>query len=181
MGPKHDRQHILQEALALATSEGLRSVTFGRLAGRLGLPDRTIVYYFPTKAQLLREVLEAGTAELRDVLTRAFRAPAESPAKLVARAWPVVSSAEAEPVFRLFFDAVGLAMHDPHALGEVVRGLVTAWAASLEPLFEGTRAMRRARAEATVALLDGLLLVRFTAGPEASARAARALLAAEGR
>lgn len=181
MGPKHDRQHILQEALALATAEGLRSVTFGRVASRLGLPDRTVVYYFPTKAQLLREVLEAGTVELREVLLRAFRAPAETPTKLAARAWTVVSSAEAEPVFRLFFDAVGLAMHDPDELGTVVRELITTWAASLEPLFEGTPSARRARAEATVALLDGLLLLRFTVGPEASTRAARALFAGDGR
>lgn len=177
MGPRHDRQHILKEALALATAEGLRSVTFGRVANRLALPDRTVVYYFPTKAQLLREVLEAGTASLRDVLSRAFRDPADSPSQLAARAWPIVSSAEAEPVFRLFFDAVGLALHDPDELGEIVRALVNAWTASLEPLFEGSRPARRARAEATVALLDGLLLLRFTAGPEVSARAARALFA----
>ena len=33
--------------------DGLSNLTFGRLAKRLGMADRTIVYYFPTKADLI--------------------------------------------------------------------------------------------------------------------------------
>lgn len=176
MGPKHDRQHILRAALELAVDEGLRHVTFGKVARRLGLPDRTVVYYFPSKVVLLREVLGAASAGLAEVLRRAFQEPARSPAELAARAWPVMSSEDADSVFRLFFDAVGLTMHDSQDLRPAVQDLMSAWVSSLEPLFAGDEATRRARAEATLALLDGLLLLHFTLGPDSAARAARELL-----
>ena len=35
--------------------EGLSRLTFGRLAKRIGINDRSIVYYFPTKADLIAE------------------------------------------------------------------------------------------------------------------------------
>lgn len=177
MGRKHDRETILAEALALAREDGLHALTFGRVASRVGIPDRTVVYYFPTKTELLAAVLGRGSEELQELLARAIRAPAKSPVALARKAWPVISSPGALPSFRLLVDAVALALHDA-AAAAVVRALFHAWTTALEPLFEGTPASRRADAEAAVALLDGLLVLRFSAGREASARAARALLGA---
>jgi len=48
MGHKHTKEEILDGALRAALDEGLSQLTFGRLAKRMGMNDRMIVYYFPT-------------------------------------------------------------------------------------------------------------------------------------
>nr|NIR60097.1 helix-turn-helix transcriptional regulator [Gammaproteobacteria bacterium] len=57
IGHKHDKQEILEGALAAALEEGLSRLSFGRLAKRLGIHDRIVVYYFPTKHELVSAVL----------------------------------------------------------------------------------------------------------------------------
>ena len=52
---------------------------------------------------------------------------------------------------------------------------MTAWVDWLAGFFSGTRSRRAREAEATMALIDGLLLMRHLAGPRAADRAARAL------
>ena len=53
--------------------------------------------------------------------------------------------------------------------------LVEAWIAWVAEFIEGTPAHRRAEAEAAIAVIDGLLLLRQLVGPEAARRAARTL------
>lgn len=180
MGRKHSHEVLLDEALRLAADEGLQAVTFGRVAQRAGVPDRTVVYYFPTKEALLQQVLERATHQFAEAIRSAFTGSASSPAVLAGRAWPVVSSAAAEPAFRLFFSALGLSAHDPRVT-PVVRTLLSTWAATLEPAFRGSPERRRACAEATIALLDGLMVLRIAAGSEASDRAAKVLLGSRAR
>ena len=62
MGYRHSRQEILDGALATAMDDGLSQLTFGRVAKRLGINDRTVVYYFPTKDALITEVVEDSPA-----------------------------------------------------------------------------------------------------------------------
>ncbi len=57
----------------------------------------------------------------------------------------------------------------------MLAGLVEAWIAWLCPLFGGTPDQQRAEAAATVALVDGLLLMRQLAGPDAADAAAKTL------
>ncbi|MEN0067617.1 MAG: TetR/AcrR family transcriptional regulator [Myxococcota bacterium] len=175
MAAKHSRDAILAEATQLTLEEGLAKLTFGRVAKRLGIPDRTVVYYFPTKGQLREAVLGAAFGHFQGILGTAFDQPAESAAALVGRAWKVVANETADPLFRLFFESVGMAMHDAE-LATTVEGLINAWITSLEPLIAGSPDERRARAEAAVALLDGLVLMRHLAGAEAASRAAEQLL-----
>ena len=52
MGHKHTKEEILEGALAAAFDDGLSQLTFGRLAKRLGINDRVVVYYFPSKDDL---------------------------------------------------------------------------------------------------------------------------------
>ena len=49
MGYKYDRNEILAAAVEAVADDGLSQLTFGRLAKRIGINDRSIVYYFPTK------------------------------------------------------------------------------------------------------------------------------------
>ena len=53
MGYKYDADELLAAAAEFVLDEGLSALTYGRLAQRLGIPDRSIVYYFPTKVDLV--------------------------------------------------------------------------------------------------------------------------------
>jgi AcrR family transcriptional regulator len=175
MGHKHTKTEILDGALAAAFDDGLSALTFGRVAKRLGISDRIVVYYFPTKDDLVGEVLVAMGTELQEALARAFNAPAQDHLDLLATAWPVLARSEVDPVFALFFEAAGLAAIGREPYRSLMPQLVELWIAWVAEFLEGTPARRRREAEAAVAAIDGLLLLRQLAGPEAARRAARTL------
>ncbi len=175
MGHKHTKDEILAGALEAAIDEGLSQLTFGRLAKRLGISDRIVVYYFPTKDDLITEVIVSLGQQLQATLAAAFPAPAADHVALARTAWPILAQAEVDPVFALFFEAIGLAVTGREPYHTLVSQLIEAWIAWASGLVEGTPAVRRAEAEAAVALIDGLLIMRLTAGPDQANRAARRL------
>ena len=173
MGHKHSRDEILEVAVAVAMDEGLSRLSFGRVAKRLAISDRTVVYYFPTKQDLVGDVIVALGARLQATLAPAFATKAADHLALLATAWPVLATPEADPVFACFFEANGLAAagQEPHAT--LVPALVVAWVDWMAELLDGDEAHRRAEAEAALAVIDGLLLLRQLGGAEAADRAAR--------
>lgn len=175
MGHKHTKSEILDGALAVAFADGLSNLTFGRVAKHLGINDRIVVYYFPTKDDLVGEVLVVMGLQLQETLAVAFDAPAADHLDLLSRAWPVLAHADADPVFALFFEASGLAAIGREPYRSLLPELVDAWITWTAEFVTGTRARRRAEAEAAVATIDGLLLLRQLAGPNAARRAARTL------
>lgn len=180
MGHKHSKEEILAGALQTAFADGLTRLTYGRVAKRLEIDDRIVVYYFPTKDDLIREVLSAMGSELRDALAPAFTARANDHIELLKAAWPVLATDRSDPFFSLFFEAEGLAAagHEPYRT--VVPQLVEGWIAWTSDLVDGDADRRRAEAEAAMAIVDGLLLLRQIAGPEAAQRAARVIGIARG-
>ncbi len=175
MGHKHTREEILDGALAAAFDEGLGQLTFGRLAKRLGVSDRVIVYYFPSKDDLITNVVTGLGLRLQETLAAAFPGPAADHRALARTAWPILARPEVDPVFALFFEAMGLAVAGREPYRTLLPLLVEGWLDWAASLIAGTPAARRAEAEAAVALIDGLLLMRQVAGPEAANRAARRL------
>ena len=165
----------MEGALAAALEDGLSQLTFGRLARRLGISDRIIVYYFPSKDDLVSEVILAMGLQLRQTLVAAFTMPAADHRELMAAAWPVVARPENDRVFALFFEANGLAAVGRDPYRELVPTLVQVWIDWAAEFIEGTPEHRRRQAETAVALLDGLLLLRQLVGPEAGDRAAATL------
>lgn len=181
MGHKHTKAEILDGALAAAFEDGLSQLTFGRLAKRLGISDRIIVYYFPTKDDLIGEVLYAMGSQLQATLAPTFTSPAADHRDLLRTAWPILARADADPVFALFFEAGGLAATGREPYQSLVPELVEGWIDWAAEFIRGTRARRRAEAEVAIAILDGLLLLRQLAGPRVANRAARRIVASGSR
>ena len=175
MGYRHTKNEILDGALAAVFDDGLSRLTFGRLARRLGISDRVIVYYFPSKNDLIGEVLLSVGERLRSALAPALSAPVTDHVDLVRVVWPVLARVEVDPVFALFFEAGGLAAAGIEPFEELVPQLVVGWIDWASGFIGGTPAQRRNEASAAIATLDGLLLLRQLAGAEVADRAARAI------
>ena len=175
MGHKHTKDEILAGALATAFDGGLSQLTYGRVAKQLGINDRTVVYYFPTKEDLVSEVLISMGAQLQETLAPAFAARAADHLGLLRMAWPVLARPAADAVFGLFFEANGLAATGREPYQSLVPQLVEAWIAWAAEFIHGTPRQRRTEAETAIAVIDGLLLLRQLAGPAAANRAARTL------
>lgn len=175
MGHRHTKEEILEGALAAALDDGLSQLTFGRLAKRLGINDRTVVYYFPTKDHLIGEVVVAMGLKLQHTLAEAFSKPAADHVELARAAWPVLARVETDPIFALFFEANGLAAARRAPYDTLVPQLINAWIDWVATFMVGTVKQRRTEAETGIAVIDGLLLLRQLAGPAAANRAARRL------
>ncbi|MFN8027873.1 MAG: TetR/AcrR family transcriptional regulator [Acidimicrobiia bacterium] len=175
MGYRHSRDDILEGALEVALRDSLSELTFGRVAKHLGVSDRMVVYYFPTKDDLVTEVIILVGARLMEVLGRAFDEPAPDHLALARQAWPILARPAVDPVFALFFEANGMAAAGRSPYDLLVPQLVASWVDWTAGYLTGTRQRRREEAEAVIALLDGLLLLRQLAGPAAANRAAKRL------
>ena len=172
VGYRHTREEILDGALRAAIDEGLSQLTFGRLAKRMGISDRIVVYYFPTKPDLIREVVVAMGVQLQRTLAAAFATPARNHVELVARAWPLLAKPGTDRIFALFFEANGLAAVGREPYASVVPALVEGWIDWAANLIAETNPHRRTEAETSIAIIDGLLLLRLLGGPAAANRAA---------
>ena len=78
-------------------------------------------------------------------------------------------------IFAMFFEAMGLAASGRDPYRALMPALVDAWVEWLAGFFVGPTSRKRAQAEAALAMIDGLLLLRQLAGPAAANRAAKVL------
>ncbi len=175
MGYRHSRDGILDAAVAVALDRGLAGLTFGSVSRRLGIADRTVVYYFPTKDDLVSAVLGRTTTQLQELLAPALGQDAASESVLLRRSWTVLSGTAAEAALRVYFESVGLAVQGREPYRSIAERLVGAWTMWIAGRLSGDPATRVDRAHAVVATLDGLLLVRAVAGPGPAEAAARGL------
>ena len=174
---RHSRHEILRAVVATAMDKGLAALTYGAIARRLGISDRMVVYYFPTKTDLATAVLGELSRQLQETVAAAVDEQPVTFEGLLARAWPVLATPASDPVFRLFFQVVGLASDGSEPYRSAVRAIVTEWADWLEPrIAVPAGCTRRGVALAALARIDGLLLLRRTAGARAANQAAHAMM-----
>lgn len=174
MGYRHSAEEILDEAVEVAVANGLAELTFAKVAAGLGISDRMVVYYFPTKLDLVAGVATRLGAELQQLLAKAFGDERRTPDDLLALAWPVLASRRGDRVFALFFEMIGFASSGQEPYPTMVRGLMDAWRDWLAERVVGERIdVRRRRALSVMARIDGLLMIRRTMGKEAAVLAAR--------
>lgn len=171
MGYRHSRQELLDAAVDLACEDGLGQLTFRKVADRLGISDRMVVYYFPAKKDLIQAVVEVLAARLQALLASAFGDEPLSVSELLRRAWPVLAAPSSDQLFALSFEVIGLTSVKVQPFAELGPLLVDAWVGWLVPRIDSTDPVSDALG--VVAVLDGLLLLRQISGPAAADAAAR--------
>ena len=176
MGYRHTRTDLLDAAVAVALRDGVAALTYASVGKQAATSDRTVVYYFPHKADLIVAVMSSLGATLQELLGEAFGDEPLPPEALLRRAWPTLATPAADPVFAVFFQAIGLATAGARPYAELAGPLLEGWIDWLAPRIDaGSAAARRRAAAAIVAQLDGLLLVRSMAGATTANAAAREL------
>lgn len=125
------RTRIVDGALALMSAQGSAAVSMRQVAAAAGVNVATIYHYFPSKADLLRAVIEERRYPDRLAAERpAVPADASPAERLVAlAAWLWAGALDEETVLRL---VVGEALRGEAAATSSVRELVTALTAALE-------------------------------------------------
>ena len=73
------RQRILDAALDLFGSRGVDAVSLDEIAREVGVRKQTVLYWFPSKDELVDAVLESVAAELVVLIDAAVRSSSEDP------------------------------------------------------------------------------------------------------
>ena len=79
MAERPTRQRILDTALDMFGQRGVDAVSLDEIAREVGVRKQTILYWFPSKEELVAAVLEAVAAELIVVIDAAIRASSDDP------------------------------------------------------------------------------------------------------
>ncbi|MCK8115919.1 TetR/AcrR family transcriptional regulator [Anaerosoma tenue] len=174
---RHSPEAILNAAVETAMQDGLASLTFSAVGRRLGISDRTVVYYFPTKSDLTTAVLGVLGERLRETVAGVLDAAPMTTRELLEQVWPILATPANDRVFALFFEVVGLGSDGSEPYRSAVRALVTDWCDWLEPrIVAASGRSRRATALGALAQIDGLLLLRSVADARTADLAADALM-----
>lgn len=174
MGYRHDRVTVLAGAIAEARESGLHAVTFGSVGRRIGVPDRTVVYYFPSKAALIAAILQDSTDELLrllDPIGPRRRAADE----LLSVTWSVLRTEDADRPLRIYVEMLGLSARGDEPYRSAVARLLAEWAGWFADRLSVPEHERVDRSRALVALLDGLIVMHIIEGAATSSAAVRGI------
>ncbi len=174
MGHRYTPDEVLAAAVGAALDAGMSGLTYSKVAERLGASDRMVVYYFPSKTDLISAVAGELGNELQSLLAKAFGDRPRDADELLAAAWPVLTTKRGDRIFALFFEMIGLASAGQAPYTDLVGSLMNSWAEWLAERVKGSRPeIRRQRALWIMARIDGLLMLRRTMGPAAANSAAQ--------
>lgn len=167
----------MTEAVAeVVLREGLAKLTFQRVAEELGTSDRMVVYYFPTKEDLVMAAVTSLSARMQLLLGQAFGNEPQAPDVLLRMAWPVFKKKNADRIFQVFLELVGYSAAKIEPYRSIVRAILEEWVKWLSERVDAKSSQeRRRQALGIVARVDGLLLLRHGMGTAAADDAAHAL------
>jgi AcrR family transcriptional regulator len=166
---RHNEEALLASAVDAALEGGLSELTFGRLAKRIGIPDRTLVYYFTNKEILFEAVLGALGAKLFEQLAVAFGEKRRPPKDLLRVAYPLLVTSDAEQIFALWFEFAGQAAARQEPQRSLAGPMLELWIDWLADRIDApTRAKARTEAVSMIATIDGALLLHHLGHAEAA-------------
>jgi len=175
------REELLERATESVLARGLAGLSLRAIAADLGISHRTLLHHFPTKQQLVAEVLRElrrrSVALLEQLATSAKRT---DPRSLIVAMWEHFAAPENLVYHRLFFEVYGLSLSDPHSYRSYRDGFDSDWADAIVQLLAGAGISRRDAARLAtliVASYRGLLLDLLVTGDRDRTRAALEQLA----
>jgi AcrR family transcriptional regulator len=169
---RHSREGLLAAAVAVGMRDGLQGLTFAAVARQADVADRTVVYYFTTKDDMVVAVVDVMAARLQSRLATSIGDDRFPPEALLRRAWRVVDDADARAVVRVWLEMCVHAAANEAPYAEASQRIAQAWLTWLTDHVEGpTLPSRRTIASALLARLDGALLLEMIGLPKTAARA----------
>ena len=137
---------------------GIADLSLRPLAKAVGSSPRVLLYYFGSKEKMVIKLL----AEIRDRQRVTYDQMTAASFEQACRAiWKHMSAPESEPLFRLFFEAYGLALRHPRRYQDFLNSTVGEWLKFVAaPLVREGYKRKQARAFATLILagLRGFML-----------------------
>ena len=160
--PAGARERILDAALAVLRTGGVRQFTQTAVAERAGLRQSHLTYYFPTRPELLEATVMTFVNSIACGIGRTITAEAKTPHDVLPELAKAIAQHEH---MRMFIGVLVEADDDPVLRGIVGRGTKRMEAALAEAL-GGPDAATRARV--ALATLWGLGLYSFAMRPKGS-------------
>ena len=152
--PNELRAAILQYLL----KHGLTDLSLRPLAKAVGSSPRALLYHFGSKEKIVVGVL----ADLRQQQRASYgRIQGSTLAEVYWKVWKRMTASSAEPLFRLFFEAYGIALRHPGLYADFLHNTIEDWLNLIATSFATeTSDVDHLRALATVhlAALRGFLL-----------------------
>ena len=144
---------LLDAIVKYLVKHGLADLSLRPLAKAVGSSPRVLLYHFGSKENLVVEIL----AEIRrGQLKYLGDIPGETFAETCSEAWKRMSAPDSEPLFRVFFEAYGIALRNPKKYKDFLRETVESWLKLLaDALCAGGYTRKDAEAFSTV-ILGGL-------------------------
>ena len=177
-----ERQRLLELVAAYCLENGVADLRLRGVAEAVGSNNRMLLYYFGSKEQLIASALFAAADRFPRV-RGAFDVLETSDAPLDDRlvaAWRSLSAEENRPFIGLFFEVLGLAIHQPGRFDDFLASVSHQWVDRVAAVlrregFGRTHAARTARE--IVALWRGLQLDLVAGHPRRALDAANAAVA----
>jgi AcrR family transcriptional regulator len=178
-----ERQRLLDLVAGYCLENGVADFRLRRVAEAVGSNNRMLLYYFGSKEELIASALFAAAERFPRVrgsfdVMETSSAPLEQ--RLVA-AWRSLSAEENRPFIGLFFEVVGLAIHQPGRFDEFLASVSHQWADRMAAVLRDEGLDRAAAARTgreIVALWRGLQLDLVSGHPRRPLDAANAAAAA---
>lgn len=107
------REQILEAALRLFVEEGYRAMTMRRVAAECGLKLGNLTYHFPTREDLVKELLEAVIRSYEIEFERIFHAPDATPEQRLSDICELIlEDIQTKKTTRFFPELWALSSHD---------------------------------------------------------------------
>jgi AcrR family transcriptional regulator len=141
---------LLDGIVHYLTRHGLADLSLRPLAKAVGSSPRVLLYYFGSKENLVIKVLAEVRQRQRAIYGKMQAVTFEEACRTI---WKHMSAPDSEPLFRLFFEAYGIALRHPQQYKDFLRSTIEDWLKFMaDPLCSESCSRQQARAFATIVL-----------------------------